>query len=127
MLQIAIIEDEADLAQQTKDNVVRYLNEHGLEGNIAVFNDGMDIVLIATACFAVFSILPSENKDNEFRIGVVENQLIYWMTLVISILGAYLFFRIIRSNAETKKQMESLITAALFVSVLCGMGHFLST
>ena len=39
MLQIAIIEDEADLAQQTKDNVVRYLNEHGLEGNIAVFND----------------------------------------------------------------------------------------
>lgn len=30
MLQIAIIEDEADLAQQTKDNVVRYLNEHGL-------------------------------------------------------------------------------------------------
>lgn len=85
------------------------------------------IVLIATACFAVFSILPSENKDNEFRIGVVENQLIYWMTLVISILGAYLFFRIIRSNAETKKQMESLITAALFVSVLCGMGHFLST
>ena len=44
MLQIAIIEDEADLAQQTKDNVVRYLNEHGLEGNIAVFNDGMDIV-----------------------------------------------------------------------------------
>ena len=43
MLQIAIIEDEADLAQQTKDNVVRYLNEHGLEGNIAVFNDGMDI------------------------------------------------------------------------------------
>lgn len=38
MLQIAIIEDEADLAQQTKDNVVRYLNEHGLEGNIAVFN-----------------------------------------------------------------------------------------
>lgn len=33
MLQIAIIEDEADLAQQTKDNVVRYLNEHGLEGN----------------------------------------------------------------------------------------------
>lgn len=44
MLQIAIIEDEADLAQQTKDNVVRYLNEHGLEGNIAVFNDGMDII-----------------------------------------------------------------------------------
>ena len=43
MLQIAIIEDEADLAQQTKDNVVCYLNEHGLEGNIAVFNDGMDI------------------------------------------------------------------------------------
>lgn len=43
MLQIAIVEDEADLAQQTKDNVVRYLNEHGLEGNIAVFNDGMDI------------------------------------------------------------------------------------
>lgn len=31
MLQIAIVEDEADLAQQTKDNVVRYLNEHGLE------------------------------------------------------------------------------------------------
>ena len=30
MLQIAIIEDEADLAQQTKDNVVRYLYEHGL-------------------------------------------------------------------------------------------------
>lgn len=43
MLQIAIVEDEADLARQTKDNVVRYLNEHGLEGNIAVFNDGMDI------------------------------------------------------------------------------------
>ena len=43
MLQIAIIEDEADLAQQTKVNVVRYLNEQGLEGNIAVFNDGMDI------------------------------------------------------------------------------------
>ena len=43
MLQIAIIEDEADLAQQTKVNAVRYLNEHGLEGNIAVFNDGMDI------------------------------------------------------------------------------------
>lgn len=43
MLQIAIVEDEADLAQQTKDNVVRYLNEHGLEGNIAMFNDGMDI------------------------------------------------------------------------------------
>ena len=43
MLQIAIVEDEADLAQQTKDNDVRYLNEHGLEGNIAVFNDGMDI------------------------------------------------------------------------------------
>ena len=31
MLQIAIVEDEEDLAQQTKDNVVRYLNEHGLE------------------------------------------------------------------------------------------------
>ena len=43
MLQIAIIEDEADLAQQTKVNAVRYLNEQGLEGNIAVFNDGMDI------------------------------------------------------------------------------------
>ena len=43
MLQIAIVEDEADLAQQTKDNVVRYLNEHGLKGNISVFNDGMDI------------------------------------------------------------------------------------
>lgn len=44
MLQIAIIEDEADLAQQTKVNAVRYLNEHGLEGNIAVFNDGMDMI-----------------------------------------------------------------------------------
>ena len=44
MLQIAIIEDEADLAQQTKVNAVRYLNEQGLEGNVAVFNDGMDIV-----------------------------------------------------------------------------------
>ena len=43
MLQIDIIEDEADLAQQTKVNAVRYLNEQGLEGNIAVFNDGMDI------------------------------------------------------------------------------------
>lgn len=43
MLQIAIIEDEADLAQQTKVNAVRYLNEQGLEGNIAVFNDDMDI------------------------------------------------------------------------------------
>lgn len=32
MLQIAIIEDEADLAQQTKVNAVRYLNEQGLEG-----------------------------------------------------------------------------------------------
>ena len=42
MLQIAII-DEADLAQQTKVNAVRYLNEQGLEGNIAVFKDGMDI------------------------------------------------------------------------------------
>ena len=46
MLQIAIVEDEADLAQQTKDNVVRYLNEHGLKGNIAVFNDGMDIACL---------------------------------------------------------------------------------
>lgn len=45
MLQIAIIEDEADLAQQTKDNVVRYLNEHGLEGNIAVFNDGIPLLI----------------------------------------------------------------------------------
>lgn len=44
MLQIAIIEDEADLAQQTKVNAVRYLNEQGLEGNIAVFNDGMDMI-----------------------------------------------------------------------------------
>lgn len=43
MLQIAIIEDEADLALQTKVNAVRYLNEQGLEGNIAVFNEGMDI------------------------------------------------------------------------------------
>lgn len=42
MLQIAIIEDEADLAQQTKDNVVRYLNEHGLEGNIAVFSNSFN-------------------------------------------------------------------------------------
>lgn len=42
MLQIAIVEDEADLAQQTKDNVVRYLNEHGLEGNIAVFSNSFN-------------------------------------------------------------------------------------
>lgn len=49
MLQIAIIEDEADLAQQTKVNAVRYLNEHGLEGNIAVFNDGMDIGVLRCA------------------------------------------------------------------------------
>ena len=34
MLQIDIIEDEADLAQQTKVNAVRYLNEQGLEGNM---------------------------------------------------------------------------------------------
>ena len=45
MLQIAIVEDEADLAQQTKDNDVRYLNEHGLEGNIAVFNDAIKAYL----------------------------------------------------------------------------------
>lgn len=42
VLQIAIIEDEADLAQQTKDNVVRYLNEHGLEGNSYISDCGCD-------------------------------------------------------------------------------------
>lgn len=43
MLQIAIVEDELDLARQTREYVERYLGEHSIEGNITTFHDGMEI------------------------------------------------------------------------------------
>lgn len=43
MLQIAIVEDELDLAQQTKEYVERYLGEHAIEGSITMFRNGMEI------------------------------------------------------------------------------------
>ena len=43
MLQIAIVEDEQELARQTEEYVMRYLKEHHVEGNITIFNDGMGI------------------------------------------------------------------------------------
>lgn len=43
MLRIAVVEDEKALAQQTEEYVNRYLAEHGLEGSVTVFYDGMDL------------------------------------------------------------------------------------
>ena len=81
-------------------------------------------VMLITASFSIFPLLPAKNADQGIKIGVVENQLYYWLFLGVSLLGTFLFWREINKKLTSEQSFSNLVMIVFFIGVLGGMLHY---
>lgn len=83
--------------------------------------DGLRPVLVVTALFAVFALVPKQ-EDGVWSLGVVQRQSQFWLTYLTAILGLLLFCGALRLR-RTKQFPRVLLACILSFSVFYSVVH----
>lgn len=81
------------------------------------------LVALFTLSAAAFALVPNQDEDGNFVLGVVDNQARFWAIFGISVLGVVLFAVIVRFFRHTRHYFPILLAAVMGFSWLYGTVH----
>lgn len=85
------------------------------------------LVAAATCLFLLFAILPASNEDKSTRIGVVQNQLLFWIPFIITIAGMAALYWLVKTSKNIEDfHQRLLIPVVLFCSIGSAAFHILA-
>ncbi len=85
--------------------------------------NGARAVLIITAVIAVFGLLPTEDENGIWSLGVEQDTARFWLTMATAVLGALAFYLIVKFFRNKRKFAPLLLAAVMAFSVLYSIIH----
>ena len=83
---------------------------------------GIRLTAILTAVFAVFGLVPAK-EDDSWTLGVADNPALFWLTLLLGLLGLLIFYCIVSWSRTGRRFAVTMLSAVLVFGVFTGIVH----
>ncbi|HIV87961.1 MAG TPA: YfhO family protein [Candidatus Pygmaiobacter gallistercoris] len=83
---------------------------------------GIRLTAILIALFAVFGLVPAKEEES-WTIGVADNAALFWLTLLLGLLGLLIFYCIVSWTRGEKRFARTMLAGVLAFGVFTGIVH----
>lgn len=102
--------------------MMAYATMKSLEDEDIDIKAGAKVVLIITALYAIFGLIPNKT-ENGFKLGIEDNVPLFWLTFGVGLLGIGIFYLLLKSNKNRQKFMAFLLASVCGFSVFYSVLH----